>query len=330
VIRVADNLLTNYRSLSNKDRRTLLDLMRRENFFGSDGEPGPQGPPGEAGATGATGAQGGPGLVNDGRLVWISDTELQWDGYWISTYNGSAWRTCIPSATPSLANTDLDLDNNALTYDYNYDVYAEDSSDTAWNWQLKKWTNDTTRSVTPQKFEGQLVYDLTAGGKKRRFLGTIRLRNASGTAKFTDSTTQAFISNYYNRELVTIAATANASGATCTSNTYVLWTNWTSPGIGIVSCWGSAFSFMAFGAFAATNDASGYRLMCAIGVDGTVGGTTGQTGSGNSVTVLAREPIYAVSIAPGYHYLDMYCQRLDGANGSPTHFLCSIQATIWR
>ena len=147
-----------------------------------------------------------PIVINDGRLVRISDSILNWDGYTHWVWNGMSWLACVPSSAPGLANTDLDLDGNALAHDANYDIYDQYYSSTHADQVAKKWTSDTAQAVVPALWQGRLVYDLTADGKKRLFLGTVRLRNDGGTAKFTSSITQQFVSNLYNQRSVSLAA----------------------------------------------------------------------------------------------------------------------------
>ena len=144
-------------------------------------------------------------LTNDGRIERASDTSLTWSGYAIGLWDATAgsWVQRIPGSVPALANTDNDLDSVALTYDANYDVFATatDGTTNAVSLVCKKWTNATTRAVTPALWQGRYCYDnSTDAGKRRLWLGTIRLRNDGGTAKFTDSSTQRFVANTHNKQ----------------------------------------------------------------------------------------------------------------------------------
>jgi len=132
----------------------------------------------------ALGSAGG-GAVHDvmgGRLVAASDTSLKWEfceSNQVTLWNDTT-RTLVSLATaPTLTNTANDLDSSALASGYNYDIFLEYSSATAANLVAKKWTDDTTRAVVPEFYNGTIVYDAdTAAGRKRRFVGTIRM--ASG------------------------------------------------------------------------------------------------------------------------------------------------------
>lgn len=163
--------------------------------------------------------------VNSGRLVYVDVDEIQWDGYDIGLYDATAgeWVLCIPASTPTAANTALDLDGNALVSGYNYDVFAEYQSETDFHLVFKKWTNDTTRAVTPAKWEGVYCYDnSTDAGKKRRYLGMVRLVDNSGTAEFRLSDAQRLVANWENQK----AARIYVSEGTDHTYTGAAWRNW--------------------------------------------------------------------------------------------------------
>jgi hypothetical protein len=139
--------------------------------------------------------------VVEGRIDWSSDTSLIWNavnGIGLSLWDGQQWTLVTPSGTISLANTAVDIDSNALTYDYNYDIFGEYISSDTFNFTAKKWTSNTSRAQVIGRWQGVYVYDTNTDiGRKRRYLGVIRLRNSSG-AKFTDSVTQRFTASLYN------------------------------------------------------------------------------------------------------------------------------------
>ncbi|MBI4962507.1 MAG: hypothetical protein HY913_04460 [Desulfomonile tiedjei] len=160
---------------------------------------------------------------NDGRMGRVSDTSLTWTGYqiglWDSTAN--AWKLVKPSSAPSITNAGLDVDNNALTYDFNYDVFLVRVSDTEAAFAFKKWTDDTTRAVVPALWQGIYCYDnLTDIGKSRLYIGMIRLRNDGGVAKFTDSATKRFVANAYNQAHRQLKAALAGSQYTYNSSTW--------------------------------------------------------------------------------------------------------------
>ncbi len=163
---------------------------------------------------------------NDGRIEYVSATQLQWSGYQLGIYNpaNAKYELVKPSSTPILANTDLDLDGNPLTYGCNYDWYAEWSSGTAFSNALKKWSNDSTQAVVPALWQGKYCYDNTTDlGKSRVWLGTIRLINSSGP-NFVFSDTQRFVSNLCNRRALLLRM-YNTTGPYTTNATNLRETN---------------------------------------------------------------------------------------------------------
>jgi hypothetical protein len=163
---------------------------------------------------------------NDGRIEYLSATQLQWSGHQLGIYNPARakYELVEPDSTPVLANTDLDLDGNPLTYGYNYDWYAEWSDAATFTNALKKWTNDTTQAVVPTLWQGKYCYDnTTEAGKSCLWLGTIRLINSSGP-KFVFSDTQRFISNLYNAKPY-IVRMYNTTGPYSTNATNLRETN---------------------------------------------------------------------------------------------------------
>jgi len=125
------------------------------------------------------------GAIHDimgGRLVAASDTSLKWEfceSNQVTLWNDTT-RTLVSLASePTLANTADDLDSSALASGYNYDIFLEYSSSTVATLVAKKWTDDTTRAVVPEFYNGTIVYDAdTAAGRKRRFVGTIRMASS--------------------------------------------------------------------------------------------------------------------------------------------------------
>jgi hypothetical protein len=242
------------------------------------------------------------------------------------------WRVVTPSSPVSLSNSAIDVDGNPLTYNFNYDIFAE-ADGTLFNFRLaaKKWTNDTTRAQNLSRLDGVLVYDKdTSVGRRRRFLGTVRLRNDAGTPKFTDSVTRRFISNVYNAEQVRIAASAQANGSAVSDDSYALWTNWVSPGIAAVFALPQTFMVLApFGGQTDLSNANG-RLFVMVGLDSATGGIEGSTPGTAGTMAIAKHPMYVVEITTaGYHFFDLYRKR--GAAGtSPFHWIGNLEGTIWR
>lgn len=240
--------------------------------------------------------------LNDGRLVRTSDTMLSWNGYAIGLWNGSTWAEVIPSSVPTLPNTATDLDGNALTYGANYDIYAQYSDATAFSLVAKKWSTDSTRAVVPILWHARYVYDLNNRG--RLWLGTIRLRNDSEVAKFTDSVTQGFISNFYNLCPRSLLQVMSGNGWSYTSVTWRAANNDSANKIEVVLCQSQLISARArHNTFAS----SGYNTNAetGIGVDSTsMNSASPWASSGwNSPTLPAVEAVYIATLSPGYHYL---------------------------
>jgi len=273
--------------------------------------------------------------VVEGRLVWNSDTELIWNpvsGYGVALWMNDDWRVVTPAHSITLPNSSIDIDGNPLTYNANYDIFAE-ADGTAFNFRLvaKRWANDTTRAQNLARLDGILVYDKdTDLGRRRRFLGTARLRNDGGTPKFTDSVTRRFISNLYNSEQVRVAAGAQAGGAAVSDDSFALWANWTSPGIAAV--FAVSQSFTVLGPFNGQTDpanAAG-RLVVAVGLDGAPGGVDGNTPGVAGTTAITRQPMYVIELtAPGYHYIDLFRKRF-ASGTSPLHWAGNIEGMISR
>jgi hypothetical protein len=261
-----------------------------------------------------TGGGGGgePCSVVGGRLEKASATSLQWLPYYynnIGLYDGANWVVVTPSSTPSLANTANDLDSAALAINSNYDIYAEYSSLTAFNLVAKKWTNDTTRAVTPARFDGVLCYDnSTTNGKKRRFLGSIRMLSSSG-AKFEDTSNLRFISNYYNRVPKEVTGSNSTSSWTYDTPTWREFNNGSGQTRGyIILCDAQTTSILVYSL------ATVYNISCYIspGLDGSYLAvaafpfTTGiGYGGGISSTIkLTTSLPYTIPI--GLHYISQH------------------------
>jgi hypothetical protein len=149
---------------------------------------------------------------NGGRLERVSDTVLEWQPYYngsIGLYNGSNWELITPSSNPSASNDATTISGSSLAADTNYDVFGTISG-TTFNLEFQEWSGGTTRYQTPVDFEGVKVFEDTEDGRKRRWLGTIRMRSDSG-AKFTDSDNQRFVSNFYNKLSKPCYGTASSS-----------------------------------------------------------------------------------------------------------------------
>lgn len=274
---------------------TSPDYSRKDHAHGTPADPG-------------TGGGSGDGrLVNDGRLERISDTSLQWVGYELGLYDVAAvaWIGRKPTSL-TLANTANDLDGNALTYDAQYDIYAEgtDGSTTTVALQAKKFSSGNTRSVTPELFEGRYVYDAdTDAGKRRLWLGTIRLRNDGGTAKFTDTGAAQFVSNYYNPQSRYGSIVMSGNQWTYGSTTLRAANNDTANKVEAVFCQSTQVRIVGKHFFAQGDVGTNTGAITEIGIDSTTTGSatekTNTTGSG--LLVQANPAAYQGSVDAGYH-----------------------------
>jgi hypothetical protein len=167
--------------------------------------------------------------VVGGRLERTSDTVLTWSYFLsdsIGLFDGSVWIIVTPSTNPTLSNTATDLNGVTLTYDKNYDIFAQYSSGTAFTLVAKQWSGDTSRGYTLYRKDGIYVYDSSADGVKRRWLGTIRLRNNGGVASFTDQKDKRFINNFYNKQRKTFGKSNPYSSNTSIATSTSAWRRW--------------------------------------------------------------------------------------------------------
>jgi hypothetical protein len=257
-----------------------------------------------------TGSGGGgePRDVVGGRLEKASATSLEWQPYHhncIGLYDGSNWVVVTPSSTPSLANSANDIDSAALAINYNYDIYAEYSSLTALNLVAKKWTNDTIRSVTPARWEGVLCYDnSTTAGKKRRWLGTIRMLSSSG-AKFEDTENIRYISNYYNRIRKILSGNNSTSSWTYGTASWREFNNGSGQTKGyVVFCSAQSLDVSLY----ATVQVHTSSCYVGVGVDGSISGAAvGYTSGGLGYFMIStHNATYPYSVGIGYHYLSQH------------------------
>ncbi|MBD3354336.1 MAG: hypothetical protein GF364_22830 [Candidatus Lokiarchaeota archaeon] len=144
-----------------------------------------------------------------GRMkIQASKLAIDWESVSsneIGLWNGSEWVVVLASSIPTIANTDTDLDSNALAVDSMYDVYIQYDSATSWSWQYKKWTSTTNRNLTAlYDFDGVLVQANDSDGKKRRYIGVIMTWDDGGTVKFNDGRLGRYIWNHYHQQPKTV------------------------------------------------------------------------------------------------------------------------------
>lgn len=144
--------------------------------------------------------------AHEGRIVLASATSIEYDaviGLDVGLWDGVKWVVVCPTSSISMANTLVDLDSNALVVDALYDIFAEYASLTNFNFVAKKWSSagggSSARAAALYEFDGVLVHENSANGKKRRYLGTIYTYNNAATVNFKDEKSLRFISNHYNK-----------------------------------------------------------------------------------------------------------------------------------
>jgi hypothetical protein len=151
---------------------------------------------------GAVNGLAAPGLCQ-GRLTLTSGTPVTTSdvasgstvyftpylGNRVGLFDGTQWRSY------AFAETGLAL--SSLSSGVNYDVFLYDSGG-APALELTAWSSDTGRDTTHNK--GLVLQDgvyVRNDDHTRRYLGTIRTISSSAT---TDTVTQRFVWNYYNRQ----------------------------------------------------------------------------------------------------------------------------------
>jgi hypothetical protein len=134
-----------------------------------------------------------------GNLVVTDPGYIDWvpvQSNLIGLYNGNSWVSVEPSATPSFTTNTQLLSGGYPIAGVTYDVYATYTNQDQFNLELNPWQDDTTRVVSPQIFEGVYVYDLTASGVQKRYLGMVRLQAGP---EFVDIKEKRLLMNYYNK-----------------------------------------------------------------------------------------------------------------------------------
>lgn len=158
--------------------------------------------------------------TNGGRMERVSDTTLEWQPHLhgsIGLYNGLNWEVVTPVNNPSASNTATTISGGALAVDTNYDVYLTYASAASATLEFQEWAGATSRYQDPVRFEGVYVYEDNEAGRKKRWLGIVRMDDDSG-AKFKDERQKRFVCNSYNTTPKTVStyntnSTWNTAGA---------------------------------------------------------------------------------------------------------------------
>lgn len=164
--------------------------------------------------------------LNGGRLDVVTPFLLQWKPIYHSTiglWNGNIWVPYTPTNQVQIGIGEVDLSNNSLIYNSNYDVFMEGLSENQVRLVFNKWSSDNIRNPNLSRWDGVLVYDNSSNsGRKLRYLGTVRLESNDGP-KFVDSGNKRFLVNFYNRYVKPVYTTNLYNGAweVSTSNQWV-------------------------------------------------------------------------------------------------------------
>jgi hypothetical protein len=136
--------------------------------------------------------------IQGGRLQYTSDSTLSWVPFKhgsIALWTGSAWSIITLNTAVNFLNTERDYFGSNLSYDVNYDVYAQYINKNLFKLQLLPWASSNTRAYSLDIFNGVWVSSLD---HTLRFLGAVRLYNSSGPV-FIDTLQRRFIVNWNNR-----------------------------------------------------------------------------------------------------------------------------------
>jgi len=271
---------------------------------------------------------GGVTDVVNGRIEFVNATQIKWRFLYsnqIRLWNPTLGQWEIVSCTSELTfpSSGLDLNGSGLAASYNYDVFAQYASASGFNLVLKKWTSDTVRAVAPTQWQGILCYDNTTDdGKKRRYVGTVRLIDNAGSPNFAWSSTQKFIWNYYNR-LGYHSVIADSTSHTYTTSSYRPWNNdealtrleWVEGSTTDTHAIDLLFGF--------TPTAAGDRCSMRVNLNGT--GIDYKVSVGVT-TVFHRDAVtqhYAGRTGYNYAYVEEY-----GYSNSPTFNSAKLQVTL--
>ena len=240
-----------------------------------------------------------------GRVELVSSTQLEWTGYKYPGWDATKGRDIeiIPSSIPVLNYSDNDLDGNPLVASYPYDLYLETVSATSAAIKAKKWTNATTRAVTPALWHGRERYDNTTdAGKKRLWIGTVYLNTGP---VFVDAQGKRFIWNKYNPKPVLLGVMCPYSTTTSESISSGSWVSAVSNGNTYKAEWVNGEESEISMSFAGNwYSASGSTILAAIGVDAKTPYAYSETaqqyntyGLNVSIPINMRGPV-----SVGYHY----------------------------
>jgi hypothetical protein len=179
---------------------------------------------------------------------------------------------------------------------------------------LQTWTNDTTRFIPLTRKNGIHVVNFSSSEiPLRTYLGTIRMIGSPGAATMTDTVTQRFLFNAYNRVSRRVIRYEPSFSWQYTGATWRPWNNSTVNRVEIVDGLGTGMLDLTFSARAAC--AAGVYAQYGLGVDTNTAVTDSYMNSNSDQTVVMR---LARALGLGYHY----CQALESVAtaGSPTFY----------
>ncbi|MCA1961479.1 MAG: hypothetical protein LDL33_11865 [Desulfomonile sp.] len=271
------------------------------------------------------------GVVTDvmgGRLEYASSGQIKWrfsHSNQVRLWNPTLgqWEIVSCTSEPTFPSSGQDLNGSGLVAGCNYDVFAQYASPSGFDLVLNKWSSDTARSVSPAQWQGVLCYDNTSDdGKKRRYIGSVRLVDNSGTPNFAWSATQKFLWNYYNRQGLYNQIT-DSTAHSYTSGIYRPWNNnqaatlveWLEGYLTDVHAIDILFAF--------TPTAAGDRCITRVNLNGT--GIDYKTSVG-AAAVFHRDAVtqhYPGRTGYNYAYVEEY-----GYSTSPTYNSVKLQVTL--
>lgn len=235
--------------------------------------------------------------------VYLTPDNLSpWCGL-ISTYESSAWVL--------RKRTEVSASLSGLTAGLPYDVFAYDNSST-FTLDLVAWTNTTTRATALATQDSVYV---KSGATSRLFVGTICIA-ATGQCEFSPlaTTPKLFLSNMYNRRVVSIRVIDATNNWTYSTSSYRQTRASAANQFGYVSCDGThLIDVRACGLATAPASTTGVN---GIGIDS----TTVNSAQVNHTVLNATAGLaayYGGRPAAGYHYV-AWLEARDVGSGTVT------------
>jgi hypothetical protein len=254
-------------------------------------------------------------------------TTLYWSPYKgnrVALYDGTNWNV---RTSAELSKTNAGIGGSVPT-----DIFCFDNAGTP-TLESLQWTNDTTRATALVLQDGVLV---KSGATTRRYLGTIR---ATAGGAFTDSYTNRWVWNYYNRVLRPMRATEATATWTYTSATWEQARASTANQLDFVVGWAEDAVTAQVQAFFKNTNAN-VNAMVSIGLDSTSAVATGCLLSAGVSQVAAQygptSAQFTTIPAVGRHFLswleisdNVGTTTWGSATGVAANALSGIHGWVW-